>query len=235
MSWFGTRAPKPEFRLAGELKAPRFQRTTGKSARERRDLLSIGVIDDEPFQPHHNLENVGYKISLLGDPQTVNTVVPYQIILCDLQGVGQALDTRRQGAFLIREIKRNFPEKYVVAYTGGPAHSGISRESALAADAFLKKDADIETWTEKLDSIILELVDPYRVWMRQRRAFIDRDVDTLTIIKLEDAYVRSIANGSSSPDKSALAELVSRSGLPGDIRAIVQSFVSSIIFKVLIG
>jgi hypothetical protein len=72
-------------------------------------------------------------VTLLGDPSNVDAVVPHNIILCDVQGVGHSLDSKKQGAFLIREIKAHFPDKYVIAYTGGssrahrPAHQVPSR------------------------------------------------------------------------------------------------------------
>src|SRR4051794_18883023 len=46
----------PRFHLAAELKAPAYQRSAIKSAKDRRNLISIGVIDDSPFEPKRNLE-----------------------------------------------------------------------------------------------------------------------------------------------------------------------------------
>src|SRR6266567_4331143 len=107
-----------KYHLASELKADSFQHASTKTARERRSLVSICVIDDNPFEPRRNLENVGYKITYLGDVNTIDVTTPHHIVLCDLQGVALELDNKKQGAFLIREIKTNYPEKYVVAYTG---------------------------------------------------------------------------------------------------------------------
>ena len=138
---------------------------------------------------------------------TIDVVTPHHIVLCDLKGVGHALDARKQGAFVIREVKASYPEKYVIAYTGGLTHEVISREAFQTSDSFLKKDADIDTWVGKLDDFILQLLDPYIVWQRQRTALVQRQVDTLTILTLEDAYVRSIIF-KSTPEKSALARLL---------------------------
>lgn len=222
------------YRLASELKAPQFQRGSAKSARERRALISIGVIDDSPFEPKRNLENIGYRITFLGDANTIDVVTPHHIVLCDLQGVGQALDARKQGAFLIREIKRNYPEKHVVAYTGGAMNQSVTRDALQVSDSFLKKDADIETWVETLDGIIGALLDPYVVWQRQRQALVSREVDTMTILNLEDAYVKSIAEHN-KPEESALARLLSSGHINADVRAIVQSLIASGLFKLLVG
>ncbi|MDP3677295.1 MAG: hypothetical protein Q8R44_19720 [Novosphingobium sp.] len=89
------------------------------SDRERRMKVPIAVIDDEPFAAQQTLTNNGYDIRTLGDIKTLDEVQSFNVILCDLQGVGRHLDSKNQGAFLIDEIKRNHPEKFVIAYTGG--------------------------------------------------------------------------------------------------------------------
>lgn len=120
----------------------------------RRGLVPIGVIDDEAFPPQPTLQNNGYNINVLGDIKKISEVEPFNIILCDLQGVGRHLDERNQGAYLIDEIKRNHPEKFVIAYTGGTSDSSIALKAAEVADFFLRKDADIQEWRDKLDRII---------------------------------------------------------------------------------
>jgi DNA-binding NarL/FixJ family response regulator len=62
-----------------------------------------------------------------------------------------------QGAYLIEEIKRNYPEKAVIAFTGGATNSNISKRAAAAADDYLRKDASIEDWRELLDKHIKNL------------------------------------------------------------------------------
>jgi hypothetical protein len=42
------------YRLAGELDTPKLQRALAKSTKDRRALVSIGVIDDGPFEPKKN-------------------------------------------------------------------------------------------------------------------------------------------------------------------------------------
>src|SRR4051794_31910382 len=100
----------PQFRTASELRSSAFDVHKNLSVREKRKLIRIAVIDDNIFAPHRNLENMEYNIDFLGDVTAIQKLTPYQIVLCDLQGVGTALDAKKQGAFLIREIKKNFPE-----------------------------------------------------------------------------------------------------------------------------
>ena len=225
---------KRQFRLAGELRNPKYEALRSASMKEKREKIGICVVDDNPFEPKKNLENAGYRITFLGDVNTIEAVTNYHIVLCDLMGVGTALDERKQGAFLIKEIKKNFPEKYVVAYTGGASNQTISREAAVSADFFLKKDADIEQWVETLDALIIKLLNPYQVWQRQRLALVQREVDTQTIIKLEDAFVGSIVQGNDFA-KSKFREYVSSDQLPRDARAIIQGMIASGLYALLFG
>lgn len=200
----------------------------------RRKKVSIGVIDDKTFEAKQNLENLGYNITFLSDPQRLNVVVPHHIILCDLQGVGQQLDTKKQGAFIIGEIKRNYPEKFVVAYTGGTLDHQVAREAMDRADSFQRKDANIEEWRDKLDDMIQRLLDPVEVWKRQRIALANTDADTLDILKLEDAYVTSVLRKDHSAE-SAFNLAVNSSAIKGDARAVVTSLIASGLFKIMVG
>ena len=199
--------------------------------RDRRSKINIAVIDDEPFKAEYNLRNVGYKINYLGDVKDLSDVASYPIVLCDLQGVGRQMDSRKQGAFIIDELKRNHPEKFVVAYTGGAADDGITIHAQEYADFFIKKDADIEEWRDKLDQIINLLSNPIEVWRRQRQALIDYDVSTLTILKLEDAYVKSIKTQNDEPYR----HFINTYKAGQDVRAIAQSLIASGIFELMKG
>jgi hypothetical protein len=218
----------------GELRNSDLQAFRTLKPTERRGRISICVIDDSPFEPKRNLENAGYRITFLGDINTIEAVTNHHIVLCDLMGVGTALDQKKQGAFLIKEIKKNFPEKYVVAYTGGGLNQLVSREAAAAADAMIKKDADIEQWVDTLDGFINKLLGPYVVWQRQRLALVEREIDTRTILELESAFVESIlekrgANG------SKFEKFLQSGKVSQDVRAILQGMIASGLYALLFG
>lgn len=223
----------PQFRSASELRSRAFDVHKNLSIREKRKLIRIAVVDDNIFAPHRNLENMEYSIDFLGDVTAIQKLIPYQIVLCDLQGVGTALDAKKQGAFLIREIKKNFPEKYVVAYTGGGLNQTITREAASDADTLLKKDVDIDQWSETLDELILKLLNPYNVWQRQRRALVDRDVDTLTMLKLESAFVSSLDKTQPARKATSFETYLSSGDFKGDIRAIMQGLIASGLYALI--
>lgn len=222
------------YRTVQELEQANVLNWRSLSENQRRSRVSIGVIDDQPFAPQPNLERLGYRISFLGDPQAVDVVVPHHIVLCDLQGVGRAFGGNMQGAFFIDEIKKNHPEKIVIAYTGGTSNLSISREANKLSDYFLKKDATIEEWRDKLDEAILDLLDPIAVWNRQRMELVSRNIDTFSILKLEDQFSKSILEQKGG-DKSPFVSYVNSVRTSQDIRAVVTSMIASGLYAILTG
>lgn len=202
----------------------------GSSAYDRRGAFPIAIVDDKDFPYEENLKANNFTTKYLGDIRSLSEIEEFNIILCDLQGTGTKLNQRGQGAFIIDEIKRNHPEKFVVAYTGGALDDTITLRAQETADFFLKKDADIDDWRDILDEIIENLADTAQVWRRQRDALIEADVPTLDILKLEDAFVRSVQSGSSATYLQKAAD----TSLSKDLRAIAQSLIASGIFKLLV-
>lgn len=215
----------------GELQRDQNYASAIRNDRDRRKRIPIAIIDDEPFAAQQTLTNHGYNVMPLGDIKNLNEINEYNIILCDLRGVGRHFDGKHQGAYLIDEIKRNHPEKFVVAYTGGAQDDDMAIKANRAADIFIKKDADIEEWRDKLDDLIDRLSNPIIVWRRQRDALVKNNVSTLDIIKLEDAFVKSIT----ARDPTIFRRRIEKFDMTSDARSIAQSLVASGIFALLTG
>lgn len=203
-----------------------------RSPAELRRSIKIAVIDDQPFAPEHNLKNNQFQIDTYTDIHKVDQVADYPIILCDLQGVGLQLASDMQGAYLIEEIKRNYPEKAVIAFTGGSANSNISRRAELAADDYLRKDASIEDWRDVLDKHIRNLSDPVYVWQQLRVRLVRAEIAPLELMKLEHAYVSTIKNGAQKT-KEAIQEASDTSDSDPMIKKEIMNFVASKAFDLV--
>lgn len=154
-----------------------------------RERVKIMVIDDKDFSPQENLGRNHYRLTPIGgDIQDINVTEPYQVILVDLEGVGGKLNPEMQGAHVIREIKLSFPDKTVVAYTGGSSNTLI-QTGVLFADHFLQKDSPIDDWIELLDECILSYTNPIDIWKRTRSRLLFNGLDPFRITLLEDVYV----------------------------------------------
>jgi DNA-binding NarL/FixJ family response regulator len=232
---FGKRAKALEARRSVNDIEPQIRvKLQQKTKIALREAVPIVVIDDQPFEAANNLRNNHYQINHLTDLNNIQDIKSYPIVLCDLQGVGSALHGDMQGAHLIREIKKNYPEKIVIAYTGIAKTTAMSKLAQLHADAFLKKDDDIDTWFEELDRSIERVSDPVLMWKSFRKRMLDTGMTPYQLMELEDAFVESIWDGSDSIKKKFEIKFPSIK-LQADLRAVVQGFVSSLIFKALIG
>jgi hypothetical protein len=196
----------------------------GQRIAENRERFRILVVDDKEFTPLSNLNRHNYWIQHVPDINSINVVAPFHIVLSDLTGVGIALNPNMQGAHLIAEIKKNYPEKVVIAYTGGGSSPLVER-SIQVADHFLKKDADIEEWCEILDASINELANPSKVWQKIRHRLLNAGVSPYELALLEDTFVANVLSDQPIYEHE-LKQRLRGMRISADARAIVNSLIS---------
>lgn len=193
---------------------------------QARKKISICVIDDELFYPLPILRDHGFDIVQVGDISSVANIDEYDVVACDLRGVGEKFSGKLQGAAVIQEIKRTRPEKYVIAYSGSFDRSNMARVADDYADRKIAKSADIEKWVSVLDQAVLITTNPVEKWTRIRAALNERRVSSTTISQLEKAYCRSIIKG----EKALFVKSIKKIELVDDVRPIIQGLISSAIW-----
>ena len=196
-----------------------------------RPKLRIAVIDDQDFSPLDNLQNHQFNITPYKDVPSFDILQGYQIIMVDLQGVGRRLNPTLQGAHVIREIRKNYPDKFVIAYTGGAAQELLAPSIELA-DRFTQKDTSIENWTELLDGVIYDLANPAYVWMRLRPRLLEIGMTPIELAILEDKYVRCF-EGEASDYEINIGKLEESSDISPEVKGIIQSLTGSGIIEPL--
>jgi CheY-like chemotaxis protein len=221
------------FRTSRDLESYFTDRVAAREIRDRRQAVRIAVVDDHPFAPQANLNAYNYNITQIGDVRSVDQVKGYDLVLCDIIGVGLSFSQTLQGASLMAEIKRVYPEKLVIAYTGATLNQSATKEAKLVADALIKKDIDIKEWVDKLDNYINLVLNPQTAWSRVRADLVSRGVGTKDILLLEDAFVGSML--SDRPTPRSLATTLDRTKLSGDARNIVTGLISSAIYSFVAG
>lgn len=204
---------------------------SSKTRNQIRASVKIVIIDDEKFPAFSNLSTYGYNISELPDIRSVSEVEKFDVVLCDLMGVGSSFDKNLGGASIIREVKRNYPTKFVVAYTGARSNSAEASAAREFADEFIKKDTEITKWVEKLDDIIDIAVDPYEMWTIARQGLIDNETDIRRIVELESAYVQSVKK--KDQNFSAVKKILGGIDLGGNAKGIIQGLISSAIYALV--
>lgn len=195
---------------------------------ERRSKVEILVIDDQEFGAEKYLTQNGFRIVHKKDIDNIRDVSSYAVILCDIRGVGKALGSSKEGAFVIKEIKAHYPAKQVIAYTGS-SYDPMYNEYMNLADAVISKGISVEDWTSLVDEQIEKAMDPIFQWKRLREHLLKCGVSTAYTAKLEDKYVRAIR----ARDFKDLTKLAENSN--DEVRGLIADFTSSVCAKVILG
>lgn len=198
------------------------------SARSR---LKVLVIDDQPFILKDVLASHGFAIHEMRDISAIDLVSGFPIVVCDIKGVGAEFHSKHQGAHLFREIRKAFPEKYIVAFTGF-RFDATYNEYFRVADVSLKKDTDTEAWVKVLDEAILVMAEPRQRWLRMRRFLLEEArLELWTVLLLEQAFIDAVQ----AKNKDKLLNKFAGVGLPDETRRMLVSFAGSLFTDVLSG
>lgn len=193
--------------------------------------IPILIIDDNDFEYLQHLRNHRFDITYFPDIQSIESTKEYEIILCDINGVGKKLNSKYEGAHVISEINKKYPFKTIIAYTGHTHDPSFNRFFRLA-DYTFKKDIDGDEWVEKLDQAIEVTTNPQKKWTKLRDFLIKNNVTLFEIMKLENEFVKAILNGDNLSD---FPSRKLKNEINPDVRAVIQSFTASIIFKLMFG
>ncbi len=193
---------------------------------QKRSRIDVLVIDDSSFPPKENLERNGFKIFQWPDIEDLKTVEHYDLILCDIEGVGKKINPKDQGGAVIKQIKKLYPNKYIIAYSARTFGTQFN-EFFTYADEVVSKDKDISDWCDTLDSAMEEIVDPQKFWLRLRKFLSDSDIETKELLLMENRYVRSMLCKKNCFDDYDLNKL------PIDASNIVNGMLASALFKLV--
>ncbi len=195
---------------------------------ELRKHVNMLIIDDNDFMYESYLKANGYQIHHKTDIDTIKDVEPYDIILCDIAGIGKKLGYSKEGAFIIREIHANYPNKRIIAYTSYTYDPDYNKFFSMA-DFVAPKDFGIDDWIGALDDQVRKSIDPVNQWKKIRDYLIENDVSTLTIAKIEDKFVAAV----NSRDFDKLRSYVE--GKDSKLTSIITDFLSSLCAKLILG
>lgn len=205
-------------------------RNSSSNMMKKRKAIRIAVIDDNKFEAQRNLKTYGYNIVKFDDIDSISDLEDFQIILCDVLGVGVKFSPTGQGAELVREIRNHYPNKYVLAYTGNMEDNPQAMLAKFISDDFIAKDSDMDDWSSILDKYINFLSSPIEVWKRSRLNLVRLDVSSSDIIYLEDAYVRDTLKN--DQEFSKLKDVSKKLNMSGIARGIITGIIVKSVFLI---
>lgn len=191
---------------------------------EKRKRIDILIIDDEDLTIESSLIKNNFSLFHRTDIDNIRDIAPYSIVLCDIRGVGKALGSEYEGAFIIKEAKLAYPNKQVIAYTASQ-YDPTFNSFLSYADDIVVKGTGIDEWIAILDKHIEIVTDPYLQWSQLRKALLDQGVSTIQVADLEQKYVIAIKTGNFNSLKK-IAE-----SNKGYLKSAITEFLSSAVVK----
>lgn len=193
-----------------------------------RKNTEILIIDDNEFAYLDSFKTHGFSVSYKSDISTFVDIKSYDVILCDIRGVGKMFNSQYEGAYLIKEIKELYPSKTIIAYTASDYDPKYTKYLNYA-DNIIAKGTALEDWVAILDKTLRDFADPAIQWKKMREALLDANVDTIMVAELENKYVDAVK-------KSNFSSLKQLSKEPNnDMEKILANFLSTIFVKIIEG
>lgn len=156
----------------------------------QRDKIKICVIDDEGFTKKSQLAKLGYSdITELYSFESVNSLKEYDVILCDMDGIGKLLDETKQGIAVAEQLRINFPLKKIFIYSG----KTIEGYGELPNEVeYISKQLSANELSKYLDNKCSYFWDPIESWEYMYELMIKSKLSAKTIAVIEDRFVTSI-------------------------------------------
>ena len=148
--------------------------------------------------------------------------------MCDISGIGKKLGYEKEGAFIIREINANYPNKRIIAYTSYTFDAEYNKFFSIA-DFVAPKDFGTDDWITVLDEQVRKAIDPVNQWKKIRKYLLDHEVSTLMIARIEHKYVAAVKNRNFDKLQAFI------DGNDSKLSSIITDFLSSLCAKLILG
>ncbi len=158
-----------------------------------RELVHMCVIDDEGFSTDE-LSALKYEnVRVFEKFTNLNDYSNYNVILCDIKGVGQNIDPKLDGVAVARDIKKYYPEKIVLQYSGQSVNEYDDKfYENMQIDGFVEKSQSSKKLVDELDKYCAVFWDPASAWKYIEKNLRRMGIENINIARFEDLYVRSL-------------------------------------------
>lgn len=161
-----------------------------------RSKFKIAVVEDKVFPFLEELRRHDFNITIYDDVARINILADYDIVVSDIKGVGKLLGSKLQGAHLIEEIHKKYPNIYLIAYSASLFNPEYNKYFKLC-DETKKKGIDVNEWVATLDLAIKNFSDPIYQWEKSRTVLLQNNVSIDVVSKIEKVYAKAIIKGNS--------------------------------------
>ena len=195
-----------------------------------RSKIPVLIIDDDEFTYLNELRNEKFNITSIKDIEDYNAVEAYPVVICDIKGVGHKFNKEKEGAYVVREMKKRYPFKQFAVYSAGADYK-VESMNDLEGIKRIKKDVDMDMWCSYIDEMIRLASDPIEIWKTIRNFLLNKDVPIKDVMLLEDNYVDIYINR--PQEMCGFPNSKKYPSLEADVRSDVQSMVACGLLKLL--
>jgi len=195
-----------------------------------RSKFKILIIDDDDITYDEELKAHDFHYRHVSDIESIDYTSEYQIVICDIKGVGKKFKSKYEGAHIIEEIDKVYPNKIKIVYTGNEFDIRYNKFFELC-DYKIHKDDDFDTWIEILDDAIAKVSDPIDQWKRIRDRLIKNDVPLYDIFLIEQDYIKSMLK----KKKHYLTTSKPVMRLNEDLKQVVLGIISNGVYNIIVG
>ena len=131
-----------------------FKELTIEEFNKAKFKARIAFIDDEEVPHIDRLRQDGYSITHYSDIEGIDDFIrkDYQVVVLDIQGVGQNISPESEGWGILKYLKQTCPNLVVIMFTGAEWSITKYKNESDEADDFIGKGLEFLDFKSKLDS-----------------------------------------------------------------------------------
>lgn len=164
-----------------------------------RKKTKILLVDDESDDIYQVLKERQYDVYYKNDMTYAIEAEPFEIVIMDIRGVAQRLQSSMEGFTLACDVKKKYPLKKVCCYSGTTNAEITNQLTDKKIDSFFVKDVDIDKICQKIDQLILDYADYNKQWDILYKEFLSNKISEKDIEKIKQAYFDGFEQGNLIP------------------------------------
>jgi len=146
---------------AGNWLNKKFDKKKEISIDDVKRLTKVLFVDDEDFSSKISvIRNAGWNINQIGEITNLDSeeIKNADIIFMDYYGVGKILTPKEQGIGLLKCIRKKYPEKFIVFFSG---YAGVipGHEVHSIANAWIPKHEDTFVYIDQIEEAAIKLYE----------------------------------------------------------------------------
>ncbi|MGL6490178.1 hypothetical protein ACSZNX_03465 [Aeromonas veronii] len=191
-----------------------------------RNNIKIAIIDDMEVPYIDSLRKSGYNVRHYKDIEDFDMLKAYSVIICDIKGVGKHFGSKLEGAYIIKEARKLYPEKYIIAMSSAVYKISVAKIIGVADDKIIR-DTDLDRVSNAVDTAVNIMRSNRLRWLRLRNDLLNtHNVDMYDVWLIEQDFIAAMVK----KDIKKLENSKAINHANDMVKGLLINFISGIIF-----